>query len=125
MSIDYSEYDEKWEFISKNVIKDAGNKCELCYAPNHELVVRNISADYPWVRASHFPFDEFSEGAIKTGARFVKIVLTVHHIDGDKKNNKRINLLALCQRCHLRLDLQKHINNRNQNTNTNQTSLEI
>jgi len=27
--------------------------------------------------------------------------LTVHHFDGDKDNNKRWNLMALCQRCHL------------------------
>ena len=28
--------------------------------------------------------------------------LTVHHIDGDKANIKPTNLIALCQRCHLR-----------------------
>lgn len=28
--------------------------------------------------------------------------LTVHHMDGDKTNNTRKNLRALCQRCHLR-----------------------
>lgn len=27
--------------------------------------------------------------------------LTVHHFDGDKSNNARWNLMALCQRCHL------------------------
>jgi hypothetical protein len=27
--------------------------------------------------------------------------LTVHHFDGDKCNNERWNLMALCQRCHL------------------------
>lgn len=28
--------------------------------------------------------------------------LTVHHIDGDKANVEPNNLIALCQRCHLR-----------------------
>jgi len=28
-------------------------------------------------------------------------VLTVHHIDGDKSNCDPLNLVALCQRCHL------------------------
>lgn len=28
-------------------------------------------------------------------------VLTVHHFDGDRDNNARWNLMALCQRCHL------------------------
>jgi len=27
--------------------------------------------------------------------------LTVHHFDGDKANNERWNLMALCQACHL------------------------
>jgi 5-methylcytosine-specific restriction endonuclease McrA len=29
--------------------------------------------------------------------------LTVHHLDGDKANGAWWNLLALCQRCHLRV----------------------
>jgi 5-methylcytosine-specific restriction endonuclease McrA len=28
-------------------------------------------------------------------------VLTVHHFDGNKANNRWWNLMALCQRCHL------------------------
>ncbi len=27
--------------------------------------------------------------------------LTTHHFDGDRGNNERWNLMALCQRCHL------------------------
>lgn len=30
-------------------------------------------------------------------------ILTVHHLDGDKSNCRWHNLLALCQRCHLRI----------------------
>lgn len=29
--------------------------------------------------------------------------LTVHHLDGDKSNCTRQNLVALCQRCHLHI----------------------
>ena len=29
--------------------------------------------------------------------------LTVHHLDGDKGNNKGWNLACLCQRCHLHI----------------------
>lgn len=29
--------------------------------------------------------------------------LTVHHFDGDKANEARWNLMALCQRCHLQV----------------------
>lgn len=30
-------------------------------------------------------------------------VLTVHHFDGNKANNEWWNLMALCQRCHLKV----------------------
>lgn len=30
-------------------------------------------------------------------------VLTVHHFDGNKANNQWWNLMALCQRCHLKV----------------------
>ncbi len=33
-------------------------------------------------------------------------MLTVHHLDGDKSNCSYANLVALCQRCHLRIQAQ-------------------
>jgi hypothetical protein len=33
-----------------------------------------------------------------------KVVLTCHHINGDPTDNRKLNLLALCQRCHNKLD---------------------
>lgn len=84
MPINYSDYPKNWKKISKAVIEKANNRCELCEAENHK---------------NHW----------KTGS---KVVLTVHHIDGDINNNSKYNLIALCQRCHLRLDLGKHIRKR-------------
>ena len=37
------------------------------------------------------------------------VVLTVHHADQDTGNNEPGNLVALCQRCHLRADHRMHI----------------
>jgi len=111
MPIDYKEYPENWKWLSKQVIKDAGNKCELCFAPNG-IIVGRFNSDYshPW---------EYTETLDECGVDFkeTKIVLTVHHIDGNKMNSTKQNLIALCQRCHLRLDLLKHMNNRNSNNN--------
>lgn len=84
MPINYKDYPENWKEIRANIIERAGNRCELCDAENHK---------------PHW----------KTGS---KVVLTIHHIDGNKNNNNPLNLIALCQRCHLRLDLYKHIKNR-------------
>ncbi len=34
--------------------------------------------------------------------------LTVHHLNGIKRECNRENLVALCQRCHLRIQAQYH-----------------
>ena len=56
------------------------------------------------VRISEIPV-EFGE------QKFIKVVLTVHHIDFDKSNNREDNLVALCNRCHLIADMPLHIEN--------------
>ena len=88
MPIDYSKYPEDWPEIRKAILERAEDKCELCGAENH---------------LSH-PI---------TGS---KVVLTVHHIDHDITNNKPYNLMAACQKCHLRLDLPGKIKRRKQKT---------
>jgi len=84
MPMKRDEYPVNWELISRSVRQAAGWRCELCDAQNG---------------GKHW----------KTGA---KVVLTVHHINGNKQDNSKVNLIALCQRCHLRLDLGRHIQNR-------------
>jgi len=84
MPCDYKKYPAGWKSIRKEIIKRAENKCELCGADNYKP---------HWKTKS-------------------KVVLTVHHIDFDIKNNAGYNLLALCQRCHNRLDIPLRIKNR-------------
>jgi hypothetical protein len=84
MPIDYNDYPCDWKLISKAVIRLAKDKCELCNAENYKP---------HWKTKS-------------------KVILTVHHIDGDKYNCSKYNLIALCQRCHLKLDLEKHLGKR-------------
>lgn len=96
MPIDYSEYHPKWSLISRLIrFKRAGNKCENCGVENHK---------------SH-PI---------TGS---KVVLTVAHLDHNKKNNRFGNLKALCQKCHLAYDLNRHIANRKYGKRKNQLNL--
>lgn len=42
------------------------------------------------------------------GNRWFVIVLTVAHLDHDPRNCDPSNLKALCQRCHLRYDIEHH-----------------
>lgn len=123
MPCNYKEYPENWKWLSKQIIKDAGNRCELCYAPNGETIVRDKNALHPW---DHLPDKKYVEFMDKRKEKITKIVLTVHHIDSDKKNNTKQNLIALCQRCHLRLDLQKHMKNRRAaRKNTKEANLQL
>lgn len=84
MPCDYSRYPKNWKEIRQKILKRADNHCELCNAENYK---------------PHW----------KTGS---KVVLTIAHIDQDVDNNADWNLLALCQRCHLKIDLPYKIKKR-------------
>jgi 5-methylcytosine-specific restriction endonuclease McrA len=69
-------YPENWVTISKLIRERAGWKCGLCRVRNGD--------PHP-----------------VTGSA---VILTVHHINGDPTDMRKLNLLALCQRCHNKLD---------------------
>lgn len=88
MPINYKSYNKNFKLISENLRNyRANNKCELCDAEN---------------KMPHW----------KTKS---KVVLTVHHINFDNKDDNKYNLVVLCQRCHLRLDLYNKLQKRKQN----------
>lgn len=77
-------YPKNWKALSLQIRKDAKNKCELCDAKNHKL--------HPITKSN--------------------VVLTVHHLDFNPRNNELWNLIALCQRCHNRIDRKWRAKNR-------------
>lgn len=79
-----SLYPDNWKKISLEVRRKARGRCEICDALN----------------GKPHPI---------TGS---KVVLTVHHLDFDPGNNEHWNLIALCQRCHNRLDRKWRAKNR-------------
>lgn len=92
-------YPKNWKEIRAKILKRAGNKCELCGVPNGDGVRRCKLDPVYW---QHEAFIE--ETALADWLE-TKIVLTVHHINHDPTDNRNCNLVALCQRCHLRLDM--------------------
>ena len=106
MPCDYKDYHPNWKNIRKSILHRANNKCELCGAPNYSLIQRIKGAEYPW-----YIVENAKDYDSKT-SNIIKIVLTIHHIDYDKKNNKPYNLLALCQKCHNKLDMPLRVKNR-------------
>lgn len=121
-------YSDDWPEISQRVREEAGQRCEHCNAPNGEHVVRcteepgaygelwfdpdgvpgctwhNVRGEL--IKPKYDPsWDVMSDcDDLPEGMRWVKIVLTVAHVDQDATNNARENLRALCQRCHFELD---------------------
>jgi len=69
-------YPENWKQISFLVRERAGDKCEMCGVHNKQINPRTDAL----------------------------VVLTVHHINADPTDNRRMNLIALCQEHHNRLD---------------------
>lgn len=84
-------YPPDWKQISQRIRHErAGNACECdgrCGGHDESCAARN--------REPH----------ALTGST---VVLTVAHLDHDPTNNADSNLLAMCQRCHLRYDADLH-----------------
>ena len=96
MPCDYKEYHPKWTLIvrlKRRQVMLANDGKDVCEG----------SPFYPDCRAENYLPHPV------TGS---KVGLTTAHIDGDKDNNRFINLGRWCQRCHLRHDLGHHIMNR-------------
>jgi hypothetical protein len=110
MPCNYKDYPANWkQIIAEKKVRNY-NKCELCFAPNGETVTR--LPPHKWAHPWGSGYITFGYCHGEKGHHDypkTKIILTVHHIDGDKNNNTDANLILLCQRCHLRLDLCKHM----------------
>lgn len=110
--INYKDYPLAWKIeIRPSVLKRADNKCEECGAPNHELIYRPFKGKSDWILT---PEGHEADVLALDGFKSVKIILTIAHLDHDKLNHdvKLDRLKALCQRCHLKYDMNNHVNNR-------------
>lgn len=101
-------YPPDWPDISARVRQEAGNRCEWCRAPNGETIARGRGDDagtYMLERGETYD-DKTGEylglrhGSEYDAARFVRVILTVAHMDHHPENCERENLKALCQKCH-------------------------
>lgn len=81
-----NDYPPDWNDIAREIKDDADDRCIRCGHPN-ESPIRRVDCDDT---CSHD-----LDGKQR--------VLTVHHLDGDKANNRWWNLAALCQVCHLKV----------------------
>ena len=127
MPIDYKNYDPAWKTeIRPSVLERANNCCEECGVKNHSIIHRFGKGINDW---EYWPEGMLSEAWSLDGKKSTKIILTIAHLDHDKLNHNVSldRLKALCQKCHLRLDLPHHIRNRKygRNHQSNNYSLDI
>ncbi len=84
-----SRYPANWSEISRSIrFERAGGRCEFIDPDTGERCTARHGEPHP-----------------VTGSR---VVLTVAHLDHQPENCDPANLLAGCQRCHLRYDAEHH-----------------
>ncbi len=136
---DRSIYPPYWKQFSEWVrFERAKNRCEQCQAPNGETIARGIYIDdfseiKIWIDAEGWArrMSGVDLGYIRNDQwefRYnATIVLTVAHLDQEggscdckartgRKCARPDHVKALCQACHLTLDMPKHIANRLETT---------
>ena len=105
-----ARYPKDWPQISKRIREAAGNKCEKCAAPNGAMIKRIKSED--WLPDPVYMTEDGCIYSAEDGRLlgkdypaayeqdYVKVVLTVAHLDHTPENCADENLRAWCQRCH-------------------------
>lgn len=126
MPVDWSRYPKNWSEIRARILvratgPDGVSRCERCGVPNHIFIRRQYGPGRDPVNYNELS-DWEAERAALDGERVTLVVLTIAHLgtphaDGrpgdkhDKLDCRDENLLALCQRCHLREDMHDHVRN--------------
>jgi hypothetical protein len=108
MPCDYSKYPPNWfTEIRPRILARAENCCEFpgCGLANNAVAysIKTIHSPTVWLKEKPAIVQGF--GVIKE-AKFVRVVLTIAHLDHDAKNHqvKDERLAAYCQLHHLRHD---------------------
>ena len=109
MPCDYKKYHPDWKTkIRPDILQRDNHCCKFCGVKNHSIIHRHGKGVDDWW---YWPEGMESEAWTLDGLKSTKIVLTIAHLDHDKTNNEYDNLAALCQKCHLGIDIKHHMKN--------------
>jgi hypothetical protein len=112
MPIDYKKYPQNWKSeIRPRIISRSNNKCEMCGLANGEKVFSaKKGVKRKWFKTIHeATIWQPNEEMITYCGKWVKVVLTIAHLDHDESNPnvKDERLKAMCQLCHLKYDTKE------------------
>lgn len=118
---DKSKYPADWEYISDRIrFERAGGRCERCGVGHGMTIARHRLRPDEYVIFVDGDYFAYPDGGIVPQhlwglyGKLIKVVLTVAHLDHNPANNSETNLMAMCQRCHLRYDAKVHVQNARQ-----------
>jgi hypothetical protein len=103
---DKTLYPKDWPEIRKRILEREGHKCKFCALENGAVGYRDKEGVFHYSEA-YLLTKQRGYGFYQTSG-YLKIVLTVAHLNHDTKDNSDINLASLCQRCHLNHDKHFH-----------------
>ena len=109
-------YPSNWKEIRARILERAGHRCERCDKPNGEVVsVLPGGFWWDWDMMAWRDRNSIAVGSGYSGPhaeRQTRVVLTIAHWpDPAPENCADDNLWALCQACHLRIDMDTHVAN--------------
>lgn len=120
MPCDYKKYHPEWKTkIRPDILERANNCCEVCGVPNYAIIHR---VDGNWILA---PEGHMADAMALDGIKFVKIILTIAHLDHDITHNEYSNLKAMCQKCHNSYDTEYRKGNRKNTLQNKKKQLNI
>lgn len=102
-------YPKNWKQIRKDILQRANNKCEFCGVDNYSEGYRDKDGNF--IKSIGMQ----QEADALDGEKIIQIVLSIAFLDHNPQNNDYNNLRALCQRCHLRHDIEQHRQSRIKN----------
>ena len=122
MPVEYKKYDPSWKTVIRPDILKRSEQllygrmipcCEFCGVENKAIGFRDHSGIFCHSE-EYLNVQKRGFGFINTTG-FLKIVLTIAHLDHNVENNDYENLKALCQKCHLNWDKEHHKKSRKKN----------
>jgi len=105
-----------WTLISARIkFARAKLRCERCSLKDGEIIIRHKNTSIEHVSKERIAesnhWAKLNKKSILQGYKrsgFTRIVISVAHLNHDESDNREINLLAMCQKCHNMHDRQNN-----------------